>query len=349
MATQRFVFNYTPDTRINLRRRVTQHSNSVASTVQVNRWYANVKAYVENYDRDAELEVSLTKSVDFYFQQVRTLLNQIYDDSVNGIGGNAPAAPVPLVIPPPAANIIPFDNTIAANIVDPLIQADAAWRLANPAVPATVAGGANPRPDFGPILPGIDTTMDERDFQDFHWQLLEAMAHSGFTGVGDYDQDIIYTLHNMPDETTMLTIRAGTVISQCLPHGVTPFNIGAAHANQIARTAKELDIFFDWGKKHGVPELHNHLSFSAWSYVTDKTLLSDDVRAVMNEVTAIAIRDSAAAEVIDPKAPKTSIDQTRKSAAVTASLYNETRSRHGYQPSQNFQRMHNFRFGGTED
>lgn len=348
MATQRFIFNYNPDTRINLRRRNQQASNSVASVVQVNRWYTNIFEYVRVHDTTAEIALSVSKSAEAYF----ALLEPLWVAALN-VAIAAPAAIIPVPNPPRPPGHLDLGQEAYDQMNAVYVDALNTW-MQTPAAIALVGfqPTAAASPNFVGLANPIDATMDERDFQDLHWQLLEAMAHSGFTGVGDFEQDIIYTLHNLPSEEIMLTIRAGTIISQCLPAGVTPFNIGAAHADQIARTAKELDIMFDWGTKHGVPKLYNHLGFATWSYIKDKSLLSEEARAVMNEVTSIAIRDSASAEVNDPRLPKLGMDENRKSAAQTTLAYNQIRSKHGYSASSTTKEaLNRFRFGrfGEED
>lgn len=356
--THRFVYNIDQRQPSRLVNYTQQHSTSVASPRKVNMWLSNVKRHVEEFDSLADNDASVTKSVAAFYRDFLDVEHGVLTAlslTNNGAGG------VPLHSlrnTPDPIGFLPLKDSTKAQIYDAFdAYIDGLPAGTNFCVAGNAAIGPGPPPvvavpsrqQLETAIPNpIELTMDEQAFNDFHWQLLEAMAHSGFSGVGDYNQDIVYTLRGEPDIDFILTMRAGDIIGRCLPPQTTPFNIGAAFADLICRTAKQYDIEFDWGKKHGVPSSMNHLGFSCWMFITDKTLINDEQRVVMHQVSATAIRDSYSPNMIDPLLPDTSINENKKAMANVSMLNQQLRSNHGYKPSDvTRQSLNNFRFGGS--
>lgn len=326
--SRRFRFTVNTTRAIPVRRQYQVSSNKVANEAQINEWCNRIYDFIHDYDEKAELGYSLTKAYLAY-----------EDACVQLCTGAILAGAAPIANPGPP--IMPVGHPVLSGqkrreLWEPHSQ------LWDAAVIAGVAAVAYINPNPNPPVP----QLTEDEFNDLLWYILYPMANSGFTGVGDYNQDIAYTLEGEPEDM-FLTFKLKTLLGRCLPDGVTPRQIGAAYADLIAATAKEQDVVFDWGDAHGCPRSMNHLGFSTCLHIKDKTLMNDEQRAVMAEVVAISLRDKDSFKVSDPKAPRDDLDEDKKAMANLTMANRRTHQTHGYKQSRHFNP--NFRFGGDDE
>jgi hypothetical protein len=198
----------------------------------------------------------------------------------------------------PWAGRPPKPLTMAQNDYDDIMNVIDADDAAN--FGAAFAVRANFEIDMGDVTENSYCDPEPDEFSDFRWQILEAFAHSGFSGVGDYHQVLTFNYLDYPDDTHYdYTVDLSRVIT-VLPPNCTPRNLGVFYAETIAKTAKQKNIFFDWGIRHNVPAELNHLGFATWMFIKDPTILNEDMRQTMARVTRVALRDRSTFSFSDP-------------------------------------------------
>jgi hypothetical protein len=304
-------------------------STGVANEKQINEWCNNLMNFIIEFDQNAPGEESIHKAVEAYNNACEAAVQVLV--TAGWAGGVAPG-------PNPGPPGMPIGFPVISAELRREIWAPYSTQIDTAIIAGAAALAYVPVGDFR------DLQISEDEFEDHLWFVLSSMASSGFTGVGDYDQDIEYQIEHQPEDM-ILTFKLKTCLGRCLPEGVTPMNLGRAYAEFITSTAKEQDFVFDWGERHGVPRSMNHLGHPAWNFIKDKTLMSDEQKRVMQEVTAIALRDKDSFSVNDPSLPIADVDETKKMMANLTIANRTAREKHGYKPSRHFDP--NFQFGGS--
>jgi hypothetical protein len=138
--------------------------------------------------------------------------------------------------------------------------------------------------------------------QDFDQILLEGLldlAHSGFPSRSEYSQVISFQVEGLPDAWQPHELTLNDFVG-CLPERCTPFRLGAAYADTIAKYIQSTEGFeTEWAKRHGVPFTLRHFGISPWRFITAYTLTPSE-RKEMEKATAIAFRDASSSTVTDP-------------------------------------------------
>lgn len=314
---RRFQYNIKTTGAAKIRRQYKVGSNQVANEKQLNEWCNNVLEFIMTHDQEAEAGASVHKAVEAFNDACEAACQTLVQ--AGWVAGTAPAAGNPGIPGMPVGHCT-ITQTLRNEIWGPYnTQIDV----------AVAAGGAAVA--YIPVGPFRDLQLSEDDFNELNWYILLPMAHSGFTGVGDYKQDVEYQIEGQPEDT-ILTFKLGLLLGRCLPEGVTPRNLGAAYADFICDTAKEQDIVFRWGVNHGVPDALNHFGFATWSFIS-KDRMNPDQKRVMQQVTAISLRDKDSFNVNDPGLPDDNIDETQKAMANLTIANKKYVSQHKYRPS----------------
>lgn len=329
---KRFQFDINTRKAAKVTRKYQVGSTGVANEKQINEWSNNLLNFILEYDANAPGSESIHKAVIAFNDACEAAADALV--VAGWANGAAPAGN-------PGIPAMPIGFPVLTGELRNEIWAPYAQQI-DAAVAAVAAAVA-----YVPVGDFRDLQLSQDEYEDHLWFILSAMASSGFTGVGDYDQDIEYQIEGQPEDM-ILSFKLKTCLGRCLPEGVTPMNLGRAYAEFITSTAKEQDFVFDWGERHGVPRSMNHLGHPAWNYIKDKTLMSDEQKRVMQEVTAIALRDKDSFVVSDPSLPISDVDEVKKSMANLTIANRSARERHGYKPSRHFNP--NFQFGeGSKD
>lgn len=289
------------------KRLLTVRSAAVASAAQVDQWYTNVEEEIREFLRDDQ------SSYVYMFETFRELsVNafKTYSDAATGAiawappGAAWPARP----IKPADMFQVHYDEFMADIDAQDLLL----W------------GGGAGAPGAAPAAWDESFCVNYKfsgptpaEFNEIIMGALIGYAHSGFTGLGDLTQTVSFTFNDMPTDRDHSIVLGE--LNAAFPAGITPMKLGRAHANTIAHYLKDQDIMTDWGRRHNVPIALNHLSFACWDYITDPTLLNDNYRAAMRQVSVVALRDQNTAEFEDPEAPIVPGSEARERLATRAS------------------------------
>jgi len=287
-------------------------SAAKAAPAQVDMWYENI---------EEALRLKSEEDQDGYLFMANTFREQInaaykaYSDAIN----NAVAwvvAGAPWVIPPKPADMITQHYN---QLIGPIQAYDALLVAAGAAIALYDESDVDNYKFPGPL---------EGEFNDTIFSILLAYAHSGFTGLGDLTQTISFKVNQMPYTREHFVILSD--LNECLPTTITPMKLGRSHANMLSRALKDQDIMTDWGKRHAVPQQLNHLSIACWDYVTDKDLINDNYIITMRQVSAVALREQANINYLDPGAPVENATETQE--VITArTLANNQQNAEGRQ------------------
>jgi len=299
---------------VNKRHIKPQSSSAVASRVTVQQWYNNVvDLLTEICSADPRSQHALARTHALAYQ---TLVQAAINAS---IAGPAVYAAVAAPAAPAGLNLleVAYINRRYADI-------EAGYVL--------IGAGGVAAGTTAPLYDSLIMPIPETDFNLVLALTLEAFAHSGFTTHGVHNQIIEFRVDDFPpleEEAFSIPI---TDIVAAIPAGTTVRQIGAFHADTISHWLNDNNIITDWSRRHGVPERFSYLGHACWSYITDSTLLHEDTRAMMNDVMNNVAANEAAAQAIDPNAPRI-VGSKQKAAAVKLAAQNDYTAI-SYQPHQ---------------
>lgn len=223
---------------------------------------------------------------------------------------HTPAAFAAFVMPAPDPTVKPawmaqehYDTYVyppaTAAAVAVVIGAAPAAQVAYPAPPREVS--------IGPL---------QEEFDDFFWLIFQAGGHSGYPTQATFTQKIGFVFQRQPDDGYYHEFELSRLPS-LFPPGVTFLNLANAHADMIVRTAKDGQVVWEWGSRHGVPASIGWAGVPCWRYVSDMKLISEDMRETLNWASYEAIRSSQSASFQDPLA---AIPERREGVDAAADL-----------------------------